>query len=204
VLAVDRSDPELETYRGLRWPGRYAAEVALVELDDDETGDLVRATNTMSLRIATDPDAIIGNLGDDQMARTPGWDRMVVEAMTEPGFVYGNDLFQGERLPCGGIFIHAAIVNALGWYALPACEHLFIDNAWALLGRNLGRLTYLPDMVFEHLHPLAGKGDWDDGYERANNAAAVDRDRIAFESWRDGGGLPKAVTIIRESLAVPA
>lgn len=185
VLAVDADDPAWDQYAEMAGQRRFLAgpELHLVTLRGDETGNLVKATNTVSLRIAReDPTAIIGNIGDDQLCKTSGWDRMVAESPT--AFTYGNDLFQGERLPCGGIFIQAAVVNALGWYALPSCEHLFIDNAWLDLGSRLG-ITYLDSMIFEHRHPLAGKGKWDEGYERANNQATTDHDRIAYELWRD-------------------
>jgi hypothetical protein len=187
VVAIDRDDPEFSNYLRDFPQGKIGPSVTGIALATEDTGNLVKATNTASLRIAQDdPDCIIGNIGDDQLCRTVGWDKMVRDAMTEPGFVYGNDLFQGEALPCGGIFIHAAIVNALGWYALPELEHLFIDNVWKDLGEGIGRLTYLPDMVIEHMHPLAGKADWDEGYERANGQPAVDRDRTVYEAWRDG------------------
>lgn len=204
VLAVDEDDPELDGYASATRFARYGPETVLMVLRMEETGNLTRASNTASLRIAAeDPDAIIGNLGDDQIARTPGWDKMVAGAMTEPGFVHGNDLFQREALPCGGIFIHASIVAALGWYALPVCEHLFIDNAWGDLGRGIGRLTYLPDMVFEHVHPFAGKAEWDEGYERANNREIVDRDRTAYETWRETW-LESDIANIRSAMNVRA
>jgi hypothetical protein len=62
------------------------AEVALVVLEDDETGDLVRATNTVSLRVAREDPA----LRHRQPRRRPrradaGWDRMVLEALRRPG-----------------------------------------------------------------------------------------------------------------------
>lgn len=215
VLAVDEDDPTWDEYARIMSQRRFlaGAECQLVTLRGEETGNLVKATNTVSIRIAReDPAAIIGNLGDDQIARTPGWDRMVAESGTH--FTYGNDLFQGERLPCGGIFIAAAVVDALGWYALPSCEHLFIDNAWLDLGRAVG-ITYLPDMIFEHLHPLAGKAKWDAGYERANSQDTVERDRVAYEEWRDEPGwvdgrptdsgptdMERDIAAIRHALAV--
>lgn len=203
VLAVDKSDPELETYRLLRWSGMYRPEVTLVELDDDETGDLVKATNTVSMRIArADRRAIIGNLGDDHRTRTPGWDRAIVDALEEPGIAYGDDLLQGEQLPTAP-FISAAIPLALGWYALPACGHLFIDNAWRDLGAQTGRLRYLPGVVIEHVHPLAGKGAWDAGYERANSEATVERDKAAYQSWRDHR-MASDVDQVRRSLEAAA
>jgi hypothetical protein len=185
VLGIDETDPCWVDYREQRYESS-GPEVHMVTLRDAETGDLVRATNTLSVRIAAaDPDAIIGNLGDDHVARTPGWDRAIRDALTTPGIAYGDDLFQRERLPTAP-FISAAIVNALGWYAPPGLTHLFIDNAWRDLGAQSGCLRYLPDVVFEHVHPLAGKADWDDGYVKVNRQTAVDTDAEAYRAWRDG------------------
>jgi hypothetical protein len=140
VLAVDENDPDLEAYRALRWGLPYATEVTLVELAPAETGDLVRATNTVAMRVALeDPTCVIGNLGDDHLAHTPGWDARILAALATPGIAYGDDGFQHEALPTAP-FISASIVLALGWYALPSCRHLFVDNAW----RDVGEQTRQP------------------------------------------------------------
>lgn len=184
ILAVDRDDPRWADYAALAFAD-YGPEVALVSLGPDETGDLVRATNTVSMRVArNDPDAIIGNLGDDHLAMTPGWDRLIEAALAEPGIAYGDDRLQGPRVPTAP-FISARIVLALGWYALPSCRHLYIDDAWKALGLALGRLRYVPEVVISHEHPATGRVAWDDGYERANNAAAVEADHAAFDRWRN-------------------
>lgn len=186
VLAVDRDDPELAGYRALVGrPGRaYRDPVTLVVLDADETGNLVKATNTVSLRIAAeDPHCIIGNLGDDHRPRTPGWDSAVLEALATPGVAYGDDLLQGEALPTAP-FISAEIVQALGYYALPDLEHMFIDNVWRDVGAQTGTLRYLPSVVIEHVHPAAGKAEWDDGYLRVNSQQAIRRDHDRYYSWR--------------------
>lgn len=182
VLAVDEDDPDLGGYETLDWPG-LGPEVAIVRLSSEETGTLVRATNTVSMRIAReDPTSIIGNLGDDHLVRTPGWDRLVTEALATPGIAYGDDLLQGKHLPTAP-FISAAIPLALGWYALPSCRHMYIDDVWRTLGEDLGRLRYLPDLVIEHMHPAAHKAATDAGYERANAEAAVVADRAAYNEW---------------------
>jgi hypothetical protein len=178
IFLIDEDDPELDTYAQL------LRGAAIDVLGMDETGDLTRATNAGARR---HPDAdILGTLNDDMLIRTPGWDVMVAAAIADGAvLVYGNDLLQGERLPTSP-FMVGAIPRALGWYALPSCEHLYIDDAWRELGAATGRMRYLPDMVIEHIHPGAGKADWDEGYERANNEAVTARDRAAFESWRTG------------------
>jgi hypothetical protein len=186
VIVVDADDPLLPDYRRELAPAprNHATPATLVVLAGDDTGNLVRATNTVSMRIAReDPAAIIGNLGDDHRTRTPGWDRAITEALATPGIAYGDDLIHGAHLPSAP-FISAAIVLALGWYALPCCRHLYIDDAWRELGQAAGCLRYLPDVVVEHMHPAVRKAEWDDGYERVNNQAAVERDRTAFRRWR--------------------
>jgi hypothetical protein len=180
VLAVDRDDPSLPGYRDLRFDG-FGPQVLTVVLDPDETGDLTRATNTVSLRIAReDPSSIIGNLNDDHRARTPGWDLVVTEALATPGIAYGDDMIHGAHLPSAP-FMSASIALALGWYALPSCRHMYIDDAWRELGKALGVLRYCPEIVFEHLHESVGKATWDEGYARGYSS--VDADHAAYDEW---------------------
>lgn len=204
VLAVDADDPEINGYVELvRRPihFQYREAPRLVVLLPEETGDLVRATNTVSMRIAReDPRCVIGNLGDDHRPRTAGWDRAVLEALATPGIAYGNDLLQGDRLPTAP-FISAELVLALGWYALPTCRHMYIDDVWRSLGEGLGVLRYLPDVVIEHMHPGAAKGELDEGYRRAD--ASTEDDRRAFEVWRQRFR-DADLEAVRDALAVPA
>lgn len=127
-------------------------------------------------------------VGDDHRFRTPGWDRIVADANAEigGGILYGNDLLRGEDL-ASAVFMDARIVRALGWMALPGCKHLFLDDAWMTLGRALGRLRYLPDVIVEHMHPTAGKAAWDADYARVNAPELYQHDAAFFHTWvRDG------------------
>lgn len=183
ILAVDADDLCLPEYRALHFRP-FGAEVSTVILGPDETGSLVKATNTVSMRVAdVDPGCIIGNLGDDHMARTPGWDIAITDALRQPGIAYGDDYIQGEALPTAP-FISAAIVNALGYYFLPDLEHMYPDNAVRDVGAQTGTLHYLPQLVFEHVHPAVGKTAWDEGYTRVNAESAIARDKARYESWR--------------------
>lgn len=125
---------------------------------------------------------IIGFIGDDHRFRTQGWDLKVAETLANPGFAYGDDLFQRERLATH-VFITSRILRALGWMALPDCAHLYLDNVWMYLGGHLGRLHYMPDVIIEHLHPLAGKAEWDEGYKRVNAQSLYDSDGVAYSRW---------------------
>lgn len=182
ILAVDRDDPEWKGYYALSFPP-FGPECFMVTLEGADTGNLVRATNTVSMRVAAaEPRTIIGNLGDDHICRTPGWDAKIENALRTPGIAYGDDYIQGEHLPTAP-FVSGEIVSALGWFFLPTLHHLYGDDCLKRIGRATGTLRYLPDVVTEHVHPAVGKAEWDAGYERANNARATQRDLRAYSAW---------------------
>lgn len=205
ILAVDADDPTWDEYARMAAQRRFLAgpEVSLVTLRGDETGNLVKATNTVSMRVAREnPKAIIGNLGDDHFCRTPGWDKAVKTALRTPGVAYGDDLLQGQELPTAP-FISAEIALALGYYALPDLDHMFIDNVWRDVGAQTHTLRYLPDVVIEHLHPAVGKAEWDEGYKRVNSEAAIAVDHRRYYSWRKNAMLVD-IGRVRAALGVAA
>jgi hypothetical protein len=130
----------------------------------------------------------IGFMGDDHRPRTKGWDTAYLDALRElgTGIVYGNDLLQGQRIPtqCA---MTADIVQALGFMVPPVFTHLYVDNYWLELGTRAECIRYLPDVVVEHRHPVAGKGLWDEGYERVNNPDMYAKDQAAFNDYLMGG-----------------
>ncbi|MDE3097772.1 MAG: hypothetical protein KGK07_17435, partial [Chloroflexota bacterium] len=125
---------------------------------------------------------ILAFFGDDHRPRTRGWDARVVDAMRAmgPGLVYCDDGLQGERLPTAP-FWHADVIRALGWFYPPVLTHLFADDYWLHLASDLGRRTYLPDVLIEHMHPSAGKADEDESYRES--AACFEHDRAAFKAF---------------------
>jgi hypothetical protein len=122
----------------------------------------------------------VGFMGDDHLPRTEEWDQRIAHQLIRPGaIVYGNDLFQGPHLPTA-VFMDSLIVRTLGYMAPPALKHLFLDNTWLTWGQYLDTLTYMPDVIIEHMHPQAGKAEWDDGHARVNGSEMWDHDR---EEW---------------------
>jgi hypothetical protein len=181
TFALDADDPAYNA---------YVDEVLKFDSVRKNTGaskSMVEALN----RAATDylyPDVAenpvaIAFIGDDHRPRTKGWDRAYLDALAaRPGIVYGNDLFQGERLPtqCA---MSTQVVRALGHMAPPALTHLYVDNYWRDLGKAADCLTYLPDVIVEHVHPVAGKAQMDEGYRRVNAPAMYGRDSAAYQAY---------------------
>lgn len=186
VFVIDHDEPALDEYHA----AFAALGLASPPISTDSGGaasTMSRALNMSAVRRARadDPPYAIGFMGDDHCPRTLGWDRVYVEALRElgTGMVFGNDLLQGGKLPTQ-IAMTSDIIRTLGYMAPPTLVHLYLDNFWRDLGTAAGCLRYLPDVVVEHRHPVAGKAKWDDGYQRVNSAAMYERDRAAYEAYQ--------------------
>jgi hypothetical protein len=140
--------------------------------------------NKLAVERAKDHFAV-GFMGDDHRPRTPEWDARLVDALHDlgTGLVYGNDLYQRGNLPTA-VAMTSDIVTALGYMVPSGLTHLYVDDAWKALGHRADCLRYLPDVVIEHMHPMAGKAAWDDRYAEVNASSMYDADRIAFEHWQ--------------------
>jgi hypothetical protein len=185
LFAVDEDDPQYLAYRDA--VGEASATGLRVQLVAQPGGTMVSALNHAARHLLAAPAPVvpdaIGFMGDDHRPRTEGWDRAYLTALQSlPGIVYGNDLLQGPNLPtqCA---ISARLVRALGHMAPEVLTHLYVDNYWRDLGRATGCLAYLPDVIVEHLHPMVGKAEWDDGHRRVNRPSMYERDRAAYTAY---------------------
>lgn len=184
---ADEDDPELSGYHALAEEVQAAGQVPGPEFFL-VVGARLRLGPTLNLAAKhwawSWPR--MGFMGDDHRPRTRGWDTRYVEALDElgTGLVYGNDLIQGPNLPTQ-VAMTSDILLAIGHMVPPGLIHLYADNAWLALGRALDAITYLPDVVIEHCHPIAGRAAWDAGYAEANADARADADRAVFEAWRE-------------------
>jgi hypothetical protein len=211
VIVPSRGRPENIDRLNKAWADTGAISTQLlIGLDDDdptigqyhgwcEIGPRERMAGTLNrlaVKYAPQYD-YLAFLGDDHVVRTPDWDRTITTELDTlgTGIVYGNDLLQGETLPTA-VFMTSDIVRALGWMALPGARHLFLDSAWLALGRALDAITYLPDVVIEHMHPLVGKADSDDGYAANNDHETWTHDKAVYEAWV-AEGLTRDVAKIR-------
>jgi len=197
-VAVDDDDPRLDDYMDLAATWDLDQHVLTIR---KSPGSMVAALNQVAVRVAPRRFAL-GFMGDDHRPRTIGWDQHVVLALTElgTGIVSGSDGYRTDQLPtwCA---MTSNIVRTLGYMAPPNLVHMYVDNAWQTLGTALGKYRFLPDVLVEHLHPLAGKSAMDAGYARVNSAGVYARDEAAYVAWvRDD--MPAAVERLRFGAAV--
>lgn len=182
VIAVDRDDPTLDAYRAAC--DSYGVEYRV--------GERLRCVGTLNEVTREVLDAnratAIGFMGDDHRPRTPGWDQRFMDTLAGggPGIVYGNDLLVGDRFPTAGVLTRD-IPDTLGYLVPPILTHLNFDVIWKNWGDALGRITYLDDVIIEHMHPAAGKARLDKGYLSVNNDEMVRVDGEAYTLYMAGG-----------------
>jgi hypothetical protein len=183
VVARDADDPSAPAYAAMV---RFRS---LVEIVFPTWLPMVHKLDRVAVLVANGGEwspFAVGFAGDDHLPRTEGWARRYVEALRElgSGIVYGDDLLQRAQLPTQWAMT-ADIVRRLGRMVPAPVEHLYCDDAILALGRAAGCIRYLPDVVVEHMHPVAGKAPADWSYGRSNSRRQYERDGAAYRQWRD-------------------
>lgn len=186
LVVVDPDDPTLPDYQ------RKVTEL----LVQPERRRFAQALNAVVTEV-WDSEDILGAYGDDVLFRTPGWDLRIREALDTPGIAFGNDLAHKNGHPTA-VFMSSAIARGLGYFALPACRHLYVDDAWKAIGEDLGVLRYLPDVVFEHMHEVYGKAVKDQTYIDVYDDNGK-HDHDAFHAWR-AAGMAEDIARLRAAL----
>lgn len=179
VVAIDSDDPKRNDYGDLQHQARSLPRLSYIV--EQPSGTMVSALNLAASAEARHAFAV-GFMGDDHRPRTRGWDQAYLDGLRDlgTGIVYGDDLFQRGKLPtqCA---MTSDIVRELGYMAPPSLTHLAVDNWWLELGSRARCIRFLPDVVVEHLHPVAGKAVWDEGYRRVNSSEMYSRDLAEFQ-----------------------
>lgn len=105
-------------------------------------------------------------MGDDHLPQSLRWDQRFRDVLfgLKTGFVWGNDLHEGELLPTA-IWMTSNIIKRLGYMATPTFRHMYVDLVWRDWGDNIGFSRYLEDVVIEHLNASWDKAPTDAQYE---------------------------------------
>lgn len=199
VFVADGDDPELDGYRALL----DAGDIPRLMISEHVGGKGLCVPLNYAARRYADLVNYVGFMGDDHLPRTHGWDTEMISELDSlgPRIAYGNDLLQGANLPTA-VFMQSRMIRAMGVMAPQVMHHLYLDNFWKELGERTGGLRYRDDVIIEHLHPVAGKAEWDERY-RVVNAPEMDTgDRDAWIAYRDGVGFEAALHCVRVEYAL--
>jgi hypothetical protein len=180
IIAIDDDDPKYSEYQS------WFPEDEYVWTCHGQRRTLTEWTNHIAGLVGERFD-YLASFGDDHVPLTPGWDKLLTEAIRDmggTGFSYPNDMRRVD-IP-EAVVMSSDIPRALGWMALPSLRHFYIDNVWADLGRGINRLTYVPFAVVEHRHYSVHRAtERDATYVEAEARGA--EDFAAYRAWQANG-----------------
>lgn len=194
VFIIDDDDPQLRGYLEVFTDPAVSPTFGFMV---DTRRRLGPTLNYWAPKYAQSYDAV-GFMGDDHCPRTEGWDMMLgaYVDVRRNAIVYGNDLVHGAGLPTA-VLLGSEIIQALGWMVPPGLIHMYLDNFWKDLGEALGTLTYRPDVIIEHMHPIVAKTEWDEGYTEV--AGFMGSDGETYHQFILAQGIVKSVNKICEA-----
>ena len=174
IVIVDDDEPQMDEYLA------QGCDVLMVQ----KQGKGMAKPLNFAANLMKDKYRHFAFLGDDHRPRTKNWDVHFINKLDElgTGLVYGNDLLQGENLATA-VAMTGNIVKELGGMVPQDMIHLYLDNFWMTLGKDLNALAYLPEVILEHLHPVAGKAEWDDQYREVNAPEVYSADKKALDDY---------------------
>lgn len=183
------ADGDDDSYEGMDW-----GEAVCATLDPREyfSGKLNKIAAEMK-----DLYRVLMWVGNDHVFRTPGWDKLMLDALEDmggSGWVYPDDK---RRSDVPEIWMCSSdVVTALGWFANPRLDHYYTDNSIAELGKRTGLIRWCPQAVIEHLHySVNPETEHDELYKFAENAFGAS-DLKAFHQWR-ADQCPMEVSVLR-------
>lgn len=107
---------------------------------------------------------ILMHCGDDIIFRSDSWDTLVLKAFDEVSdkilLVYGRDGLQDEGLGTH-TFMHRKWAETVGYFVPPYFSSDYNDTWLNDVAIAIGRRKYIPEIYTEHMHPAAGKSEWD-------------------------------------------
>lgn len=176
IIGLDRDDPTRAD---------YPKDVYYVTKDPADYGRrVVKWINYLAM-FAQPTSRAVGHFGDDCLPQTEGWDVKVLEALDKTPFAYGNDL-SIERPPgalCTHLFMRKDVLPTLGYFGPDTIQHMWIDLVWHQWGETAG-ITYLHEVIIEHLHFLEGKAAYDPSYHLSRQLVEKDLQSL-WEYVRD-------------------
>jgi hypothetical protein len=196
VFAIDADDPRYAEYLDQDIPDADSMQVGFVFAQTWKP--MVHKLNEGAVAAASAGGwGGIAFMGDDHLPRTDGWVGALLAGLSDlgSGIVYGRDGIQNRNLPTWWAMT-PDIIRVLGRMVPADVEHLYCDNAIKDLGEVAGCLRYLPEVLIEHMHPVAGKAQVDDGYRRVNSPEQYAKDKAAYARWRYER-LPRDADIVR-------
>jgi len=181
VVYVADDDPKIEEYKVLM-QGR--------NLIVGRRRHLVEVLNYVSCELYPGM-AYYGEVNDDHIYRTKGWDTTLMNFLEKRGGGWGivcgadhiNDNWYKFRHPSACV-ISGKMVRALGWFVLPLLQHMWTDVYLRDIAEGIGRLYHCPEVIIEHMHINACKASNDANYKWVYSQEQMKFGQETYENWK--------------------
>jgi hypothetical protein len=211
----NRTDSMLRLVRSARQTASNPVELEFIFYVDDDDDASATVADNLDATAVRGPRIVLSEMwnrcwdeatrdvamhcGDDIIFRSQNWDLHVLHAFErfpdKIALVHGRDGYQDQNLATHG-FMHRRWVETLGYFVPPYFSSDYNDTWLTEVADAVGRRVYLPDVYTEHMHPVVGKGTWDQTHQE--RLARHTRDNVG-QIYRDL--LPKRLNDIAKLTA---
>lgn len=188
------TDADDDSYEEFDWKGYKVAQL-------DPRPNLVQKLNMAASNVIDDYDYLMWT-GDDHVFTTKHWDTLMLDVMKDMGghgWVYPEN---GRRADVPETWmVSSELTRELGYFAMPALRHFYIDNCIAELGRRTSLIRYARDVKIEHRHySIDNSVKYDETYREAERNFAK-ADLAVFNQWRNGPEIAAQVSMLRRKFS---
>ena len=161
----------------------------------------IDAVNRDAGAVWTDYDVLL-LLSDDMVPVVKGFDKVIIDRMQghfpdTDGALWFNDGNEDGNPPTKDlntlVCLGRKYYDRFGYLYFPEYKSFFCDNEYTEVGKSLGRLLHLPEIIIEHRHPLfqSGKkwGAKNDVLYMKNNRHWADDEALYFRRRASGFGI---------------
>ncbi len=185
IISISENDLRLEEYKKIIKGRNYII---------GELGDFNEVLNYVSHELYPDI-KYYGEINDDHIYRTKGWDKKLIEVIETKGggwgIACGDDLTQKDWYAAqhpSGCIISGNIIRTLECFIHSSIKHYCGDDYLKDIGLGISRLFFLPKVIIEHMHYRANKSQEDEVYREVWDSRFVGED--VYSNWvntcRDG------------------
>jgi glycosyl transferase/beta-hydroxylase protein BlmF len=169
LFYVDKDDPSMGSYMSLQ---RHCFDeynkFVRVQFNFGDPVPVCDSWNLMA-KVSMGDVIIMGN--DDLIYRTPEWDSILMKELSPIKdniyCAWVNDGINQDK-HCAFPIISRKWIETLGYCFAPEGTFNFgYNDTWVFdIGKRVGRLKYIPNILVEHMHFSKGKAEMDDTYAR--------------------------------------
>lgn len=164
-LGVDHDDPKMAEYTAM------CVNNYLPLMVSPMSGSVPRCVDWMWRKTNGDMMLIVT---DDVIVRTKGWDSFIEAQFRKQQYLVISPNDGRKRRKLEQPIITRKWAETVGCF-FPPFHHFCADEWIEKVAEQSGLIFYAMEIVFEHMHPKYGKGEWDDVYKRKRDEGGQQR-----------------------------